>query len=94
MQIVWRRVAVADRERVFDHIARDNPRAALALDEQFDAKAEIAARNPKLYRSGRVPGTREIVVRANYLMIYRVRGDDLTILRILHAARQWPPRGG
>lgn len=90
MKIVWRRAAEADRERIFDYIARDNPHAALALDEQFDIKTEIAARNPKLYRTGRVRGTREIVVRPNYLMVYRAQGNELTILRILHAAQQWP----
>lgn len=35
-------------------------------------------------------GTREIVVRPNYLMVYRVTCDLLEVLRVLHAARQWP----
>jgi plasmid stabilization system protein ParE len=30
------------------------------------------------------------VVRANYVMIYRVEGDTVTILRVLHATQQWP----
>jgi addiction module RelE/StbE family toxin len=89
-------MADADRESIFDHIAKDNPAAALELDEEFEAKAESAAKNPKLYKPGRVPGTREIVVRPSYIMIYRIEddGDTLAVLRVLHAARQWPSKSG
>lgn len=92
MKIVWRPMAVADRERIFDYIAADNPLAALELDEQFKTKAETAAQRPTLYRAGRVRGTREIVVRPHYVMVYRIENDSstLTVLRVLHAAQQWP----
>lgn len=93
MKIIWRPMAEADRENIFDYIAQDNPLAALALDEEFKAKAESAARNPKLYRVGRVVGTREIVVRPNYVMVYHTEDDNstLVVLRVLHSAQQWPP---
>lgn len=87
-------MALADREAIMDHIAKDNPAAALALDEDFEAKAEQARQRPGLYRSGRVAGTREIVVRPSYVMVYRIEADGatVTVLRVLHAARQWPPK--
>ncbi|ETS32010.1 type II toxin-antitoxin system mRNA interferase toxin, RelE/StbE family [Xenorhabdus bovienii] len=93
MKIVWRPMAEADRENIFDYIAQDNPRAALELDEDFKAKVEIAARNPKLYKAGRVRGTREIVVRPNYVMVCRIEDESssVIVLRVLHAAQQWPP---
>ena len=49
-------------------------------------------RRPTLYRIGRVAGTREIVVRHTYVMVYALEDDDKTVvvLRVLHAARQWP----
>mgnify|MGYP001012712137 CR=1 FL=1 len=72
MRLVWRPMAMADRDRIFDYIAKDNPAAALALDEAFEAQADNAARSPKLYKPGRVPGTREIVVRPNYILIHQV----------------------
>lgn len=92
MKVVWRPMAEADRESIFDYIAQDNPSAALELDEEFQAKADHAAQNPKLYKPGRVRGTREIVVRPNYVMVYRVEedGGTLTVLRVLHAAQKWP----
>jgi plasmid stabilization system protein ParE len=37
--------------------------------------------------AGRVPGTREWVLHQNYIAFYRVRGDDVEILRLHHAAR-------
>lgn len=45
---------------------------------------------PKLYKAGRVKGTREIVVRPNYVLVYRVAGNVIEVLRVLHAAQQWP----
>ena len=44
-----------------------------------------------LYRAGRVSGTREMVVRSNYVVIYTEDTRAVTILRVLHAAQQWPP---
>lgn len=92
MRISWRPMAEADRENIFDYIAQDNPQAALKLDEDFSAKVQIAAQRPTLYKPGRVQGTREIVVRPNYIMVYRVEddGSTLVVLRILHASQQWP----
>jgi len=35
-------------------------------------------------------GRREIVVRPNFVMVYRVTGDLVEVLRVLYAAQQWP----
>ena len=75
-----------------DHIAQDNPAAAIELDEAFEAKAELARKTPTLYKPGRMKDTREIVVRPNYVMVYRVASDMVDLLRVLHAAQQWPPQ--
>lgn len=93
MRLAWRPMALADRETIMDYIAQDNPAAAIELDDEFEAKAEQARQRPTLYKTGRVRGTREIVVRPNYVMIYRIEdeGDTLAVLRVLHAAQQWPP---
>ena len=93
MRLVWRPMALADRETIMDYIAQDNPVAAIELDDEFEAKAEQARQRPTLYKTGRVRGTREIVVRPNYVMVYRIEdeGGTLAVLRVLHAAQQWPP---
>lgn len=90
MTLLWHPLAMADRECIMEFIARDKPLAALALDENFETHADRIEANPGLYRPGRVAGTREAVVHPNYVMVYRVEGETITILRVLHAAQRWP----
>ena len=88
-------MALEDREAILEHVALDNPIAACEIDDDVEAKAEQARLHPTLYRAGRVRGTREAVVRPNYVLVYRVDGEDddrvVVVLRVLHAAQQWPP---
>lgn len=91
MILVWTRPASLDRRKIREHIARDNPTAALALDATISEKAAILAEHPGLGRPGRVVGTRELVAHSNYILIYDVAGGVVRVLRLLHAARQWPP---
>ena len=89
--VQWRKMALEDRERIAEYIAHEgSPAAARKLDAEFVAKAQAAAQRPKLYRSGRVRGTRELVVRPNYVMVYRIEAEGITVLRVLHAAQHWP----
>ncbi len=92
-KLVWRPMAMADREAIMDYIGADNPVAAIELDDAFEEKAELARQRPTLYRLGRIAGTREIVVRPSYVMVYRIEdeGGTVAVLRVLHAAQQWPP---
>lgn len=90
MKVVWHPLAMADRECIMDFIARDKPLAALALDENFETHADRIEANPYLYRPGRVPDTREAVVHPNYVVVYRIESETITILRVLHAAQRWP----
>ncbi len=95
MRVVWRPMALEDREAILEHIAQSNPQAAVEVDDAIEAKAEQIRQHPLLYRMGRVPGTREAVVRPNDVLVYRVEGDGddgmIVALRVLHAAQQWPP---
>ncbi|MCH4562718.1 type II toxin-antitoxin system RelE/ParE family toxin [Halomonas sp. EGI 63088] len=90
MTLVWTRLARLDRKEIREYIAQDNPAAALALDELVSEKAQRLADHPNLGRPGRVAGTQELVAHRNYLLIYDVSGDTVRVLRVLHAARQWP----
>lgn len=91
MKLVWTRPAREDRKVIREYIAADNPSAALALDELLSEKAARLVDHPGLGRPGRLQGTRELVAHRNYILIYDVAGDLVRVLRILHAARQWPP---
>ncbi len=89
-QLQWRPMALSDREAIMEYIASDNPVAAAELDLEFETKAESARLRPRLYKPGRLKGTREIVVRPNYVMVYRAVNEVVEVLRVLHTARQWP----
>ncbi len=91
MKLVWTRLAGEDRKAIREYIAADNPSAALDFDELLSEKAARLADHPGLGRPGRLQGTRELVAHRNYILIYDVAGDVVRLLRVLHAARQWPP---
>ncbi len=91
MRLVWTKPASLDRKEIREYIAQDNPAAALALDELISEKASRLADHPSLGRPGRVAGTRELIAHQNYILIYDITQDLVRVLRVLHAARQWPP---
>jgi toxin ParE1/3/4 len=42
-------------------------------------------------RPGRIDGTRELVINSTpYIAAYRIEGETVRILRVLHGAQQWP----
>ena len=90
MKLVWTRPPREDRKAIREYIAVDNPSAALDLDELLSEKAARLLDHPGLGRPGRLQGTRELVAHRNYILIYDVAGDLVRVLRVLHAARQWP----
>lgn len=77
--------------RHLHYIEADNPAAALALDEMFEETAGRLIDHPGLGKLGRIAGTRELVAHQNYILVYDTVGDLVRVLRVLHAARQWPP---
>jgi addiction module RelE/StbE family toxin len=76
---------------IIDYISDDNPDAAQRLKQEIEAKTAKLPDHPKLYRPGRVAGTREMIVRPNYVVVYIEDERTVSILRVLHAAQQWPP---
>lgn len=87
---IWTATARADLLSILDHISNDNPTAALDLVEDIERRAGNLSDHPRLGRLGRVAGTRELVVHANYILVYVERGEGPVVLRVLHAARLWP----
>lgn len=89
-RLEWTSAAVADLLAIIDYISDDNPDAAEALKNEIEEKVSQLPISPQLYRTGRVDGTREMVVRPNYLVVYSESPEVVTILRVLHAAQLWP----
>ena len=86
----WREAARADLLAIVDYISDDSPTAAQQLKNEIERKVLTLTEYPHSCRLGRVPGTREMVVRSNYILIYTENTETVSILRILHAAQLWP----
>ena len=87
MALKWTKTALRSVDDIAGFIAKDNPsRATSFVQEQKDGVTKLQA-HPGMGRAGRVPGTRELVLHKNYIAIYRVRDDDVEILRLHHVAR-------
>ncbi|PSH57559.1 MULTISPECIES: type II toxin-antitoxin system RelE/ParE family toxin [Phyllobacterium] len=86
----WRETARADLLAIMDYISDDSPAAAQQLKNEIEMKVLNLLKYPRSCKLGRVPGTREMIVRANYILIYTENVQAVSILRVLHAAQQWP----
>lgn len=89
-RLEWKAQARADLIRIAEHIAQDSPESAEKLADDIEAKVQRLREHPELYRLGRKRGTRELVAHENYIVIYRVLPEAVEILRVKHAAQQWP----
>jgi toxin ParE1/3/4 len=92
LRLRWTRLAEKDLDNIAAYIGQDSPAAAarvvLELIEQTEA---LLTRHVGVGRPGRVLGTRELVIAGlPYIIPYRVRDNDIEILRVLHTSRRWP----
>ena len=94
MRVIWTPEAQQDRADIWDYIAADNPRAAARVDELFSQAAARLAEHPKLGRSGKIAGTRELILHESYRLVYEVGQETVWLLALVHTARQWPPARG
>jgi addiction module RelE/StbE family toxin len=91
MQLRWTEQAIADLTQIADYLFENTPERAPALVLSiYDAASKLPA-FPRRGRPGRKAGTRELVVAPlPWLIIYRVTGEAIEILRVLPSARKWP----
>lgn len=86
----WTDEARQDLAAIIGFIASDNPAAADAFLDRIIERADRLPQHHHAYRQGRLPGTREMVIHPNYILVYAVGKGAVTILRLLHSARNWP----
>ena len=90
--LVWLRKAIADRDAQLDTIAHDNPRAAIEQGDRIAHQVGQLVLHPEMGRTGRMQGTRELVIsRTPFVVVYRLKGRRIELLRLLHGSQQWPP---
>ena len=79
LELEWEPTAVTDPMSVVDYISDHNLEAAQVLKNDIEASVSGLREHPRLYRVGRVAGTREMVVRSNYVVVYAVDVHAVTI---------------
>jgi addiction module RelE/StbE family toxin len=88
----WTKRAERDLDEIASYIGQDSPAAAArVILELIDRVEASLTRRPAIGRAGRVLGTRELVMgELPYVVPYRVREQDIEILRVMHTSRRWP----
>lgn len=90
MKIVWTRLAISDLEQAYNYIAQSNPDAAVNTIERIQKAIDTLSLYPQIGRSGRVTGTRELVVSGTpFIVAYRIQSEQVEILAVIHGARRW-----
>jgi plasmid stabilization system protein ParE len=91
VKLIWTSLAQADRKQIRQHIAQDNPAAAIALDEMISEKASRLVDHPNVGRLVVSPARVSWSSIQATSLIYDSASDQVRVLRVLHAARQWAP---
>ncbi len=91
MKIVWTEPAAKALEEIQDYMARDNPAAAYDIAIIIRAVVQNLSSHPEMGRKGRVVNTYELVISdIPYIVIYRIKPEEIHILTVFHTSRKWP----
>ncbi|MGI1678344.1 MAG: type II toxin-antitoxin system RelE/ParE family toxin [Cellvibrionaceae bacterium] len=91
MEIKWLIKALENIDDEAEYIAQENPAAAKIVVQRIVDAVNQLADNPALGHTGRIHGTRELVVPdTRYIVPYRVkqRLNRIEILRVFHSSRR------
>ncbi len=93
MKLVFSDSAKQDLADIGDAIARDSPKRAVAFIRELRASAAKLSRRSAAFAV--LPRYAHLGIRhkvhGNYLIFYRVEQDQVSIIRILHGARDYDP---
>ncbi len=91
MRVRWTTPAREQFVGAYNYIAEENRAAAARTADQIWESTQLLARHAMAGREGRVAGTRELVISGSpFIVAYRIEKNEVRILAILHAAREWP----
>ena len=93
MSVVLTAAAEADLEEIGDWIAQDNPRRAVGFVWELRQCCDGLAEHPLRYQLVERFAARGVRrrVHGNYLIFYRTDQSRVTVLRVLHGARDFEP---
>ena len=79
--------ALSDLSAIRAHIGSQNLTAASRVTVQIVAACDSLEHLPERGRPGLVAGTRELTLIWPYVVVYRIAGDSVEIVRIWHGAQ-------
>jgi toxin ParE1/3/4 len=93
-QVEWSPAASQEFQKHLSYIAEQSPSASRLVRERVQAAVQRLSAF-QTGRKGRVDGTSEVYVsKTSLIVIYEFEPDgSLTILRVIHAARDFKPGG-
>jgi toxin ParE1/3/4 len=91
MQLRWSEEAAADLERITNYLFEETPQHAPELVRAIYNAPHALLTFPHRGRPGKKKGTRELVLSSlPYIVVYRIAGEVIHVVRILHGAQKWP----
>jgi addiction module RelE/StbE family toxin len=90
LTLKWSIKALIDLDQAQRYIAYENPTAARLVAQRIHDAAHRLLTHPSMGKPAHVPNARIWGVdRTPYLIVYRVRGERLEIVRLWHSRRDW-----
>jgi plasmid stabilization system protein ParE len=88
VKLRWLRSGSVSLRRHVNFIAAENPAAAARVRRRIRSVVLRLVDFPESGRVGQVPGTRELIIgNLPYIVLYRVSGDVVEILRVFHSSQ-------
>ena len=93
MRVRWLRQALLDLDEIETYTVEDSPTVAVDGVVEIIKAVSFLREQQGIGRTGRVPGTKELVVPSlPYIVPYRVKDEEVQVLRVYHTSRKWPQR--
>lgn len=91
MRLRWTTLAAKDLYRIVQRIQQDNSTAAARVATTVYDGCNNLKIFPNRGRAGRIAGTRELIFSGlPYILVYRIEDQVVEVLRLYHAAQDWP----
>jgi plasmid stabilization system protein ParE len=88
MRITWAPEARRQIDEIWHYIALDDPQAADRMVTRLVAAVERLTHFPHLGRPGREGSREQVVAGTNFIVVYRVEGEEIRIGTVVHGAQR------
>lgn len=88
MRVIWAPEARRQLAEIWHYIALDNPKGADRMVTRLVTAVEKLSHFPHLGRPGREDSRELVVAGTPFIVVYRVRGEEIRIGTVLHGAQR------